>query len=86
MVLFLGVFLVFFGVHLCFWLKNRDLARPYAQVVVKNREKIGKSCQKFAEMATKKHKKRKSEGVLSIKKVDTCAFGRALFGGNCALF
>ena len=50
MVLFLGVFLVFFGVDVCFYVKNKDLARPYAQVVVENREKIGKSWQKFGKI------------------------------------
>ena len=43
MVFFLGVFLVFSGVDVCFWFKNGDLARPNAQVWAKNREKIGKS-------------------------------------------
>ncbi len=47
---FLGDFLVFFGVDVCFWFKNGDLARPYAQVVVKNREKVGKIRKKSEEM------------------------------------
>ena len=49
------------------------------------REKVGKICQKFGKMATKKHKNHKSEGVLGKKKVDTCAYGRALFGKNWTL-
>jgi hypothetical protein len=68
---------VFFRGDVCFCVKNADLARPYAQVVVKNRGKIGKSCQKFAKTRRIWRDMCQLLGKISIKKCDTCAFGRA---------
>ena len=77
MLKFGGVFLGFFGVYLCFWVKNGDSARPYAQVWAKNGEKVVKIRKKSVKIRKNAREIRQFIAFLGTKNVGTCAFGRA---------